>query len=110
MRPWFPLALLMLGACAPPRPDMVGLAESALVGRLGVPARSQAEGDRRFLTYDGAGPAVRPLLGFGRFAGGWGGGMVVGAGFGLGALPCVTTYELRGGVVVGAVRQGPGCG
>ncbi len=118
------LPLLLLAACAQPAPaplDAVGLTESDLVARLGVPAgRYEAEG-RRFLTYEAqapAAPSVTPSLGFGigRFGGGWGSGTALGTGLGLsfggggGASPCTTTYELRQGIVTGSTRQGPGCG
>ena len=118
------LPLLLLAACAQPAPaavEAVGLTESDLVARLGVPAGSYEAEGRRFLTFEGqgsAGPSVTPSLGFGigRFGGGGGSGTALGTGLGLSfggggaGLPCTTTYELRGGIVTGSTRQGPGCG
>lgn len=117
------LPLLLLAACAQapaPAVEAVGLTETELVGRLGVPTGSYETEGRRFLTWETAGasrPAVTPSLGFGigRFGGGWGSGTAFGTGLGLsfggggGAQPCATTYELRESVVVGFTRQGPGC-
>jgi len=119
------LPLLLLAACAQPAPapfEAVGLTESDLVARLGVPVGSYEAEGRRFLTYESqasAGPSVTPSLGFGigRFGGGWGSGTALGTGLGLsfgggggGTIGCTTTYELRQGVVTGSTRQGQGCG
>ncbi len=116
------LALLFLAGCAalPPDPVLanpVGLSEAELVARLGVPLGSYEVEARRFLTYErmGSAPAVTPSigLGIGGFGGGWGSGTAVGTGLGLTfggrAATCLTTYELRGGSVVGLTRQGQGC-
>ncbi|WP_439553031.1 hypothetical protein [Falsiroseomonas sp.] len=125
MRPDLPLlaTLLVLAACAQPAPplDATGLTEAELVQRLGVPVGSHEAEGRRFLTFDQQGasaPSVSPSIGFGvgGFGGGWGGGTAfgtgIGLGFGGGSAPrtCTSTFELREGRVVGATRQGPGCG
>lgn len=116
------LPLLLLGACAQPTPplDATGLTEAELVQRLGVPLGSHESEGRRFLTFEqqgGAAPVIRPSigLGVGGFGGGWGGGTSFGTGIGLGfgggaSRNCSSTFELREGRVIGATRQGPGCG
>jgi hypothetical protein len=123
------LPLLLLGACAqtPPAPSdtvWIGRSEADLVASLGVPTRVHEAEGRRFLAYDGqgavaSGPAVVPSIGFGvgRSSGGWGSATGIGTGLGLsfggfggGAQPCSTSYEVRDGQVIGATRQGPGCG
>jgi hypothetical protein len=124
MRPWL-LPLLLLGACAqPPAPTptvWIGRSELDLVTALGVPSRVYEAEGRRFLAYDepGApGPAVLPSIGIGGFrsSSGWGSASGIGTGVGLtfgnfGAPgPCTTGFEIRDGRVIGATRQGPGCG
>jgi hypothetical protein len=125
-----PLLLLpLLAACAqtppaPPATAWIGRSEADLVANLGVPARVHETEGRRFLAYDGQGavdtsPAVVPSigLGVGRYSGGWGSATGIGTGLGLsfgnwnaGARPCTTSYEVRDGQVIGATRQGAGCG
>ncbi|WP_372617084.1 hypothetical protein [Falsiroseomonas sp.] len=119
------LPILLLAACAQPPAtatfNPIGMTEGELVSRLGVPSRAYETDGRRFLTWDSegsAGPAVTPSigLGVGRFSGGWGSGTAIGTGLGLsfgGGGPsgyCTATYEMRDGRVIGATRQGPGCG
>ncbi|WP_237216381.1 hypothetical protein [Falsiroseomonas oryziterrae] len=117
---------LLLAACAtePPAPapaTWIGRSEADLVSQLGVPHRLLETDGRRFLAYDGPGgtvPFVTPSLGFGygSVSGGWGRASGFGTGLGLtfgpGAStgPCTTTFEVRDARVIGATRQGPGCG
>jgi hypothetical protein len=120
------LPLLVFGACAqaptgPPPGAWIGSSEAALVAALGVPNRSyDAPDNRRLLAYDGAGTtrtAVVPSIGFGvgRASGGWGSATGVGTGLGLSFGPygapetCTTTFEIQGGLVAAASRNGPGC-
>ena len=119
---WLPLLTLAACAQAPAAPDptiWIGRSEADLVAALGVPSRSYEAEGRRFIAYETAGgssaPAVVPSIGFGvgSFGGGRGGGTAVGTGVGLSFLgggggygPCVTTYELRDSLVIGATRQG----
>lgn len=121
MHPKLPLLapLLVLAACAQPVPplDATGLTEAELVQRLGVPVGSYEAEGRRFLTFEqqgGSAPGVSPSIGFGvgRFGGGTAFGTGIGLGFGGGGAPrsCTSTFELREGRVVGATRQGTGCG
>jgi hypothetical protein len=121
--PLLPLALLAACASEPPAPPSgawIGRSEAELVGALGVPTRVYEAGGSRFLAYERAGtaaPAVVPSFGFGvgRASGGWGSATGFGTGLGLSfgpfgaAGPCTTSYELRDGRVVNALRQGPGC-
>jgi hypothetical protein len=125
MRRWLPF-LALLAACAEPAPAptptvWIGRSELDLVTALGVPSRVHEAEGRRFLAYDEAGvpaPAVVPSIGIGGFrsSGGWGSASGIGTGVGLsfgnfGAPgPCTTSFEIREGRVIGATRQGPGCG
>lgn len=121
------LATTLLGACAtePPAPPpgaWIGRSEAELVGALGVPTRLHEAAGSRFLAYDDSGgasqPAIMPSIGFGvgRASGGWGSAAGFGTGIGLSfgpfaqPAPCTTSYEVRDGRVVNALRQGPGCG
>lgn len=117
---------LLLAACtneasAPTPTVWIGRSEAELIAQLGVPHRVAETEDRRFLAYDGPGgtvPFVAPSLGFGfgRVDGPWGhaGGFGTGLGltFGSGGTtgPCTTTFEVQDARVIGATRQGPGCG
>jgi hypothetical protein len=126
MRRSIPLLLFLLAACAaePAAPlagAWVGRSEAELVSSLGVPDRVHEADGRRFLAYDGNGaqqPVVVPSIGFGvgRSSGGWGSATGFGTGLGLSlgpfgqTGPCTTSYEVRDGRVIDAIRQGPGCG
>jgi hypothetical protein len=120
------LPLLLLAACAGQAPAptptaWIGRSEVELVSALGVPSRVHEAEGRRFLAYDeapAAAPAVVPSIGIGGFrsSGGWGSASGVGTGLGLSfgpfgtTGPCTTRFEVAEGRVVGAMRQGPGCG
>lgn len=120
------MTLPLLAACAsepaaPSAASWIGRSEADLVQSLGVPDRVHDADGRRFLAYDGAGaaaPSLAPSFGFGtrRSTGSWGSLSTFGTGVSITLspsspnAPCTTSYEIRDGRVIGAARQGPGCG
>lgn len=118
------LAALSLTACATRegfearQAALVGRSEAELVATLGVPARTYDVEGRRFLQYEdrrlvSTGGAY-PFAGFGYGLGRRGFGYGLGLGFGTGyplveTRGCDTTFELRGGRVVGFAARGNAC-
>ena len=112
--------LVLLGACTDRAllqrraylASFVGQGEADLVRQLGVPTRTFTLKDETFLAYDDrhsssfcpASPPARPA--WGPWGPGWGWGwsppIVVARG-------CESTFDIRGGKVVGLTMRGPDC-
>ena len=116
------LAALLLSACATRagfdarQAALVGLSEAELVATLGVPVRTYDAEGRRFLQYEdqrvvSAGGLSGPYGGFGYGGFGRRGLAYAGTSFGpvVETLECNTTFELRGGRVVGFNARGNAC-
>lgn len=116
------LLLPLLAACAAPGEGFdqrmsaqLGRTEPDLVAELGVPVASYETEGRRFLDFrlpGRAAPVIAPGLSLGVGSGGFGSGVGVGIGLGAGsyAEPCLVTFELRQGRVIGYTRRSGGCG
>lgn len=121
-------ALVLLSACEARTPQafdqqmatFVGRPEADLVASLGLPMRTYDTDSHRLLQWDFLQPSSRPAIypsigfGFGSFGfGGVGFGVGTGVGMALGgaAAPqgCSVIFEIRGGLVQGFDRSGPGC-
>ncbi|HTU55074.1 MAG TPA: hypothetical protein VMF62_13990 [Acetobacteraceae bacterium] len=111
--------LVLLGACTDHAllqrraylASFVGQSEADLVRQLGVPTRTFALKDETFLAYDDR--HLELLPGFSAGAPAWG---TWGPGWGWGWAPpivvargCESTFDIRGGKVVGLTMRGPDC-
>lgn len=98
---------------------LVGLPESELVRRIGLPDAAYAADGRRFLQYRQLGqqgqPAVQPVFGVGVGAFSFSRGVGVGTGVGIGTPNlmgpplCTVVFEVVADRVTGFNRRGDGC-